>query len=226
MCAQKRMFSLHVVDSDAFLEMPASSQNLYFHLCMRADDDGFVSNPKKIMKVVNCSEDDIKILFSKRFILGFDNGIIVIKHWRIHNYIAKDRYKETMYLDEKKKLSIKDNGSYTDCIQIVDNMSTQISIDKDRLDKSNIEKDNIIYECEYFYVLSKKHNEYKELYNDIDLIKEYKKMKIWLDDNPAKRKTQKGYPRFISSWLSRVKPSETKKDTPNFNYEPIEVDPL
>jgi hypothetical protein len=105
---------------------------------MRADDDGFVSNPKKIMKVVNCSDDDIKILFSKRFILGFESGIIVIKHWKIHNYIAKDRYKETVYLDEKNKLIIKDNGSYTDCIQNDDS-------GKGSLGKVSQVKDRLVY---------------------------------------------------------------------------------
>jgi len=118
--AQRRMFSLQIVDTDIFLEMPPSTQNLYFHLGMRADDDGFISNPKKIMKTVGAQEDDLKILFTKRFIIGFESGIIVIKHWRIHNYIAKDRYNETAYLEEKSLLDIKENGSYTECIQNVD----------------------------------------------------------------------------------------------------------
>jgi len=115
--AQRRMFSMQIVDTDAFLEMPSTTQNLYFHLGMRADDDGFVDNAKKIMKIIGASDDDLKILFSKRFIIGFENGLIVIKHWKIHNYIAKDRYNETAYLDEKKKLFVKKNGSYTECIQ-------------------------------------------------------------------------------------------------------------
>jgi len=115
--AQRRMFSMQIVDTDAFLDMPHSTQNLYFHLCMRADDDGFISNPKKIMKMINCNEDDLKVLLTKRFLLSFENGIIVIKHWRIHNYIAKDRYKQTPYIEEKNKLTVKDNGAYTECIQ-------------------------------------------------------------------------------------------------------------
>jgi len=110
----RRMFSPLIVDSDAFLDMPSSAQNLYFHLGMRADDDGFVSNPKKIMKIVNSGEDDLKILFAKRFIIGFDSGIIVIKHWRINNLIRKDWYRETQYLEEKSSLIIKENGSYTE----------------------------------------------------------------------------------------------------------------
>lgn len=134
--AQRRMFTLQVVDSDAFLEMPQTSQLLYFHLSMRADDDGFVGNPKKIMFMIGSKEDDFKVLISKRFIIGFDTGVIVIKHWRMHNYIAKDRYNETTYIEEKSKLMLKDNGSYTDCIQDVYNVDTgKVSIGKNSIDK-------------------------------------------------------------------------------------------
>jgi hypothetical protein len=138
--AQRRMFSLHVVDTDAFLEMPVSSQNLYFHLGMRADDDGFVSNPKKIMRMVSSQDDDLKILLSKRFILGFENGVVVIKHWRIHNLLRKDRYTETVYLEEKSKLKIKENGSYTEWQPNGNQMATQVSIGKDSKVKDRIEK--------------------------------------------------------------------------------------
>lgn len=118
--AQRRMFSLKIVDTDAFLDMPPTTQNLYFHLCMRADDDGFVSSPKKIMKIVNSGDDDMKLLFTKKFVIPFKSGICVIKHWKIHNYIQKDRYAETNYLEEKAELSEKKNGVYTmdtKCIQ-------------------------------------------------------------------------------------------------------------
>lgn len=111
--ANKRMFTMKIVDSDAFLDMPASSQNLYFHLCMRADDDGFVGNPKKISKMIGASEDDLKLLIAKRFVLTFENGVIVIKHWRMHNTLSSGRYHETQYLDEKRMLRLKDNNSYS-----------------------------------------------------------------------------------------------------------------
>lgn len=133
------MFSLQIVDSDAFLDMPTSSQLLYFHLSMRADDDGFVDNPKKIMRAGGSSEDDLKVLKSKRFILSFESGVIVIKHWKIHNYIQKDRYTETKYLDEKNGLTTKGNGSYTECIQNVSSLDTQVRLGKDRLGKVRIE---------------------------------------------------------------------------------------
>jgi len=136
--AKKRMFSLQIVDTDAFLDMPLSTQALYFHLSMRADDDGFVDSPKKITKLIGANDDDFKLLLTKRFILGFENGIIVIKHWRINNYIRTDRYSETMYLDQKKKLVLKDNGAYSDVgIPNVNQMDTQYSIDKSSIDNNS-----------------------------------------------------------------------------------------
>lgn len=137
--AQRRMFSLKIVDTDAFLEMPVSSQLLYFHLAMRADDDGFVSNPKKIMRFIGTQEDDLKILVAKRFILPFDSGVCVIKHWRIHNYIQSDRYTGTTYVEEKSRLRVKENGAYTECIQDVSSLETQVRLGKDRLGKDSVD---------------------------------------------------------------------------------------
>ena len=112
--AERRMFTQKIVDSDAFLDMPLSSQALYFHLNMRADDDGFVNNSKKIQRMIGASEDDLKLLIAKRFVLAFESGVIVIKHWRMHNLLRKDRYNETQYKDEKSTLELKENGSYTE----------------------------------------------------------------------------------------------------------------
>ncbi len=133
--ANRRMFSLDVVDTDRFLEMPASSQNLYFHLGMRADDDGFVSSPKKITKLVNCGEDDLNVLISKGFVIAFDGGIVVIRHWKQNNYIQSDRYKQTLYQKELSALTV-NNGAYeicmyTPCIQSVSKMEAQDSIELD-----------------------------------------------------------------------------------------------
>lgn len=133
--ANRRMFSLDVVDTDRFLEMPASSQNLYFHLGMRADDDGFVSSPKKITKLVNCGEDDLNVLISKGFVIAFDGGIVVIRHWKQNNYIQSDRYKQTLYKKELSALTV-NNGAYeidmyTPCIQSVSKMEAQYSIEID-----------------------------------------------------------------------------------------------
>ena len=116
--AEKRMFTQKIVDSDAFLDMPLSSQALYFHLAMRADDDGFVNNPKKITRYIGASEDDFKLLFAKRFILCFESGVIVIKHWRMHNIIKRDRYHPTDYQDELSRLEIKGDTAYTERSEI------------------------------------------------------------------------------------------------------------
>lgn len=130
---ERRMFSKSVIDSDMFLDMPLSAQALYFHLSMRADDDGFVNNPKKIQRMVGASDDDCKILVAKKFIIPFESGIVVIRHWKIHNYIQKDRYKETVYLDEKAQISTDRTGAYVSepcptCIQPVSKVETQVSI--------------------------------------------------------------------------------------------------
>lgn len=132
--AERRMFAKAIIDSDAFLDMPLSTQALYFHLAMRADDEGFVGNPKKIQRMIGASDDDCKVLMMKRFILSFESGIIVIKHWKIHNYIQTDRFKETTYLEEKATLMLDGKKAYTECIQDVYSSETQVSIGKDRLE--------------------------------------------------------------------------------------------
>jgi hypothetical protein len=137
------MFAKTIIDSDVFMDMPLSTQALYFHLSMRADDDGFINNPKKIQRMVGASDDDLKVLILKRFIIPFENGIVVIKHWKLHNYIQKDRYKPTVYLKEKSMLSVKENGAYTECIQTVSKMDTQVSIGKESIVKESIGEESI-----------------------------------------------------------------------------------
>ena len=141
--ANKRMFAKSIIDSDAFLDMPLSTQALYFHLNMRADDDGFINNPKKIQRMVGCSDDDLKVLIAKRFVITFESGVIVIKHWRIHNTIQKDRYTPTVYDEEKALLKEKPNRAYTldtECIQNVSTLEAQNRIDKNREDKEREDK--------------------------------------------------------------------------------------
>lgn len=150
--AERRMFSKTIIDSDMFLDMPLSTQALYFHLSMRADDEGFINNPKKIQRMIGASDDDMKVLITKQFIIPFDSGIVVIKHWRIHNYIQKDRFKPTIYENEKSYITEK-NGiydlnkisnvseMYPTCIRNGYQMDTQDRLGKDRLDKDNIGKD-------------------------------------------------------------------------------------
>lgn len=144
------MFTKSIIDSDLFLEMPLSTQALYFHLCMRADDEGFLSSPKRILKAIGCNEDDLKLLISKGFVICFDSGIVVITHWNMHNHIQKDRFRPTIYEAEKALLTSKGNKEYalkepyklildTNCTQNVSNADTQNRLDKNRLDKVSID---------------------------------------------------------------------------------------
>jgi hypothetical protein len=161
--AERRMFAKTIIDSDAFLDMPLSTQALYFHLSMRADDEGFINNPKKIQRMIGCSDDDIRVLISKRFVIPFESGIVVIKHWKIHNYIRSDRMKTTVYQEERALLEIKSNKAYTfkkdiplieeveeirltDKCQTSDRQTTdkcQHRLGKDRLGKDRLGKDRL-----------------------------------------------------------------------------------
>lgn len=134
--AERRMFAKTIIDSDIFIDMPLTTQALYFHLSMRADDDGFVNNPKKIQRMVCCSDDDMRLLIAKQFIIPFENGVCVIRHWKIHNYIQKDRYKPTLYQAEKSKLIEEKNGLYTECIQDVYSLETQVRLGKVSIDNN------------------------------------------------------------------------------------------
>jgi hypothetical protein len=139
--AERRMFTKKITESDAFLDMPASTQALYFHLNMAADDDGFVNNPRKIQRMVGSSDDDLKLLIAKSFIIIFESGIIVIKHWKMHNYIQSDRYKPTDYIDEKSMLELKKNKAYTMNVSNTDtNCIQDVSVGKDRLGKVRLGK--------------------------------------------------------------------------------------
>lgn len=148
--AEKRMFAKTIVLSDAFLDMPASTRCLYFALSMLADDDGFVNSPRSIMRQSGATDDDMKLLIAKKFVLIFDSGVIVIKHWRINNYLRSDRYSETKYEDEKATLSIDKNGAYHRVESgVPDGIPTGIpSIDKNRLDKISLDQDSIGKESE------------------------------------------------------------------------------
>lgn len=154
----RRMFSQDIVCSEEFLEMSISAQSLYFHLGMRADDDGFIQ-PKIIMRTLGSTADDLKILIAKRFLLAFDTGVVVIKHWLIHNMIRQDRYKETRFIEEKKRLMIKENNAYTDdpnqgkplvatkCQPTGNQMATQVRIGEVRLGKVNTTANKICNAC-------------------------------------------------------------------------------
>lgn len=233
--AERRMFAKSIVLSDAFLDMPMSARCLYFTLGMLADDDGFVGSPKAIMRQCGSSVDDMNILLAKRYVLGFESGVIVIKHWRMNNYLQNDRHKPTTYLEELSTLEIDEKGAYTEgsgqCIQNVYKVDTQVSIGKDSKGKNS--KDNTSYiapssnESEavarlplnengtFHYVLPSDVEHYRELYPGVDVEQELRNMTGWLEANRERRKTKRGVQKFINNWLSkaqnRAKGSPQKK---------------
>ena len=147
------MFSKKITDTDSFLDMSLSAQALYFHLNMGADDEGFVDNVKKIQRSIGASNDDLKILVGKGFLLPFESGVVVIRHWRIHNYIQADRFQATIYQDEKEQLEfdkskIASIKPLDQCIQNVSKMDTQVRLGEDSLDKDRLDKVNNLYSSE------------------------------------------------------------------------------
>lgn len=236
--AQKRMFSNLVIGSDDFLEMPESSQNLYFHLSMQADDDGFIDNWKSIMRMTGKKEDDLKILVAKSFVIPFESGLLVIRHWKLNNYIQKDRYKETIHKEEKALLSTDISNVYnldTDCIQNVS--SDKNRLDKNRLDESSI--DNIPASEERSSSASVKANKHKygeyknvllkdeELQKLKDEYKNWEELISYLDEYiEMKGYKAKSHYLCIKKWvIDAVKKNNTKKVNKS-NYERREYNNL
>jgi len=146
--AQRRMFSRKITETDRFLEMPLSSQALYFHLNMGADDEGFIDKAKTIQRTIGASDDDMKLLIAKGFIIPFDSGVVVIRHWRIHNYIRSDRFQSTLHQDEKTQLEY--DHSKTAMLKPLENvipngyhLDTQDRVSKVSLDKDSLDKDSL-----------------------------------------------------------------------------------
>ena len=222
--ANRRMFSMDVVNTDKFLDMPLTTQALYFHFGMRADDEGFLPSPKTVARTVGCSQDDIKILISKNYIIPLDNGVIVITAWNINNWVRADRKQETRFKDLKEQLSICD-GSYklpTGCQpvanQLATNCHTQVSIDQYSIDQYSInticsepEKTALsgtgilipLVDKTFYDVPSEKLSLWKDAYPAVDVEQELRKMIAWCDANPTKRKTRRGVAKFINAWLER-----------------------
>ena len=208
--AERRMFAMTIIDSDAFLDMPLSTQCLYFHLSMRADDEGFINSPKKIQRMIGASDDDLKVLIAKKFIIPFKSGVVVIKHWKIHNYIRKDRLVETVYQEEKQQLSEKENGSYTFkkaevlmlneekmCCQSSDGQVTDKChhrLGKDSIGKYSIGKDSIdIYGQNFDQPPN----------NDVEIFEDWQiKFKDFYEKYPKKVKKQD-----VEKWFNKNKPS-------------------
>jgi len=219
--AERRMFAKTIVTSDAFLDMPMSARCLYFTLGMFADDDGFVNSPKSIMRQVGATQDDMQILIAKKFVLLFDSGVIVIKHWRINNYLRSDRYKETTYIEEKAELTVEDNGSYTKNndgipvgIPMVDHCETQNSIGKDSIDK------NIYGEFKNVKLKEEEFNKLKEKFP-----KDYKDrieaLSVYMR---SKGKTYKDHYATILSWARKEEREKPKVIEPKKYKEFVKED--
>lgn len=136
--AEKRMFTKKITDSDAFIEMSSAAQALYFHLNQGADDDGFNNQVQMAMWKAHASIDDLKVLLAKNYIIRFESGVIVIKHWRMHNTLRKDRYTPTNFQEELNQLGLKGNGAYTLGCQVVAERLPQSSVDKESIEEISI----------------------------------------------------------------------------------------
>lgn len=224
--AERRMFTKKVTDDDNFMALSSSAQALYLHLSMSADDDGFCNQVAISMFKAHASVQDLQALLEKRYIYQFDNGVIVIKHWRMANALRKDRYTPTAFQDELAKLDLKDNGSYT---WLPDGCQTVAAcLPQDRLGKDRLEKDskNILLlgandapspktaklpviisislnDNSEYPITQPDIDSWAELYPAVDIMQELRKMKGWANSNPTKRKTVKGIKRFINLWLAK-----------------------
>lgn len=231
--AEKRMYSKKITETDDFLSLPLSTQALYFHLGMNADDDGFVSSPVKVMRMIGANKNELDLLLVKRYLITFGDGVVVIRHWRINNYLRSDRYTPTLYVTEKEQLVQLENGSYelknNVGIPMVDQMDTQYSIDKDSKDKKSIDKEDmcdtkpvditpqlktiitiLLNDGSEFEVKEEYFNDMKKLFPGADVMAELRKMSAWAINNPTKRKTKSGIKRFIGNWLSSAQNDATK----------------
>ena len=230
--AERRMFAKTVIDSDNFIDMPISARLLYYDLGMRADDDGFVNAPKKIARMIGAAQDDLRILVQRGFIIPFDSGVIVISHWRVHNYIQKDRYHGTACKEERQLLALNDNVYSlkdgvsildTECIQSVSKMDTQARLELGEV-KDTVNRNTIIDSISCSEPLTSSAPDvpalilndnsewvptrddldgWQRLYAGVDVKRELARMREWCKSNPTKRKTRKGIRRFVQTWLDR-----------------------
>ena len=243
--AERRMFAKTIIDSDAFLDMPMSARLLYYDLAMRADDDGFINSPKKIMRFVGASIDDLNILAIRKFIIPFDNGVVVIKHWRIHNYIRKDRYSETTYSEEKSLLEVDENCAYrlisdeknSEKMPTVNQWSTNgrplVDAGKDRLGKDRLGKDRLGKDKE-ISPTRHKYGEYQNvLLSDEDLEKLKTEFLDWSDRierlsayMASTGKSYKNHLATIRNWARRDSktPTADVKPTGRASYDLTEFE--
>ena len=209
--AKKRMFNIDIVGSDAFLDMAHESQALYLQLSMRADDDGFIGNPKTVVRIAGVSNAAFEELLQKRFILQFQSGVVVVKHWKINNDIKKDRYSPTVYTDEFQMLSTKENKAYTERSENVSTLDTQYSIDENSKDK-----DSIVL-CKhahgFFSNVFLTDDEMQKLSSEIPNLDDYiERLSNYLANN---KKEYKSHCATIRNWYRR----DVDKTAPSTNHE-------
>lgn len=245
--ANRRMISRPVIDTDKFAMMSLNARYLYFELLVRADDDGFLGAPMRIVRMVGCTEIELEELEHSGYIIKFGTGIVVIRDWKIHNNVRKDIYKATEYQEELNMLC-EINGRYylkTECTDsvtsnvtdsvtsnvtsnVTDSVTSNVTLGKDSIGKDRKGKKDICTEPEepvsmppvitlplndksLFRIYQSDIDGWKELYPAVDILQELRKMKGWLESNPAKRKTQRGIKRFINGWLAKEQDRSTAK---------------
>ena len=240
--AERRMFTKKITDADEFISLPSSTQALYLHLTMSADDDGFNNQVQMAMFKAHAGVDDLKILLAKRFIIQFDNGVIVIKHWRMANALRKDRYTETAYKEELGMLKIKDNGAYSlvdeslVAKRLPDGCQT-VAAGKDSIGKDSIGKNRVgnsscgepekalptppepvfikipLVDKTEFDVTESMVKDFSEAYPAVDVEQALRSMRQWCIANSTKRKTRRGVLKFITGWLEREQNKGGNKQT-------------
>lgn len=228
--AERRMFAKSVVESDTFLDLPISARLLYFDLGMRGDDDGFVDSPRRIMRITGAAEDDLRLLMAKQFLIPFDSGVVVVRHWKIHNYIRNDRYKPTQYQREKSLITEGISGIYDMRLAVGipdDNQSSTVCLPdgciiEDRVIEGNKEEDILLpgavpapdrqeppfieiplNDGSTYPVYQSDVEQWQGLYPAVDIPVQLRKISGWNDANPQKRKTKRGIRGHINSWLSK-----------------------
>lgn len=245
--AHRRMISQDIIDTDNFAKMSQGARYLYYELLVRADDDGFLGAPMRIAKMVGCTEDDLGELVSNAYIIKFANGIIVIRDWKIHNSVRKDIYQKTMYQDEFSMLCEIDKRYYlkNECdvtCDVTDSVTCNVTLGKDRLGKNSKDKGSINIICSepevsapnssgillplndgtFYDVPMDKLQMWTETFQAVDVVQEFKKMYMWLDANPTRKKTRRGIGRFIFSWLERAQNSGGSRKAAGTNNDFIE----
>ena len=233
--AERRMFAKSIVDSDLFLDMPVSARLLYYDLGMRADDDGFINSPKRTMKITGASDDDMKLLIAKQFVIPFESGVVVIKHWKIHNYIQKDRYKETIHIEEKNRLITCENKEYsltdTDCIHDGNNLYAQYRLGEDRKEKDSIGEDRkkkmdtknpIRHQYGEYNNVLLSDEDFQKLANEfpMDYMKRIERLSEYI---ASTGKSYKNHLATIRAWARKEKP-KTEPQKNGFSFNDIQFD--